>query len=632
MSAMVGAKAAVTDLPVETIGGKEYYVYIVKKGEGKISVAKNVGLPFSQIESYNPEVNSGLKVGQRLLLPKEVFAPRAMSFYMAKKGDSVYGISKRFGMTQDEFIELNPEALHSIEPDRTYKVYSVDSNVVSSVPVSNQSQDGGMHTIADGETLYSLAAAQGCSVGDILALNPGLDIAHYEIGDKIHLPAKKARADIYTVLPKENFYSISRKFGISVEQLQSANPGVNILKEGQTIVIPQACAEEQDDNVASPATEPDSIPVQIVDISSQELPKVSDAGRVTVALVLPFMTDAKEKSRQAKAYADFYRGFMIGVDTLKQAGNPITVIAFDTQDSSEKLTTILNDSIMMQAQVIIGSDSNAELSRLANFASRHGSRVLNLFSTKDSSYMTNASMLQANIPYEEMVRKAIDYKVPSAYGKKIVILRKKTLVDKLEVVDALLAKLRAEGITPMYIDYTDKFTEENLSALDRNASYVFVPNSGKVAEATDILESIVKFKTAGDGLTDVEVWGYPEWIALKGKALEDMKNANTVIYSRFSNDASDPAVVQLDSQYQKWYGNELPAGVPRQTLTGYDAAVYLIRSLAENDGKIPSDGTAFEGVQLPFHFVIPAGGAGLVNDAMYLINFRPSGIIEKITL
>ena len=42
----------------------------------------------------------------------------------------------------------------------------------------------------------------------------------------------------YVVKKKETFYSIAMAHGITVEELEAANPGVTVLREGQILHIP----------------------------------------------------------------------------------------------------------------------------------------------------------------------------------------------------------------------------------------------------------------------------------------------------------------------------------------------------------------------------------------------------------
>ena len=85
ISLTLTANAGVNGLPVRTIDGKEYYCYKVEAGEGTLAISKKLGLSINEIEKYNPEVASGLKLGQELRFPVGEFSkPRAIKTRMLK--------------------------------------------------------------------------------------------------------------------------------------------------------------------------------------------------------------------------------------------------------------------------------------------------------------------------------------------------------------------------------------------------------------------------------------------------------------------------------------------------------------------------------------------------------------------
>ncbi len=99
------------DYPTETIRGKEYYLYPVQKGEGLYRISKNFGVSQEDIIKANPELETqGLKLGQTIRIP--VVKKADTSKYIAHKiqpKETLYGLSKRYGVTQDAIKALNPE-------------------------------------------------------------------------------------------------------------------------------------------------------------------------------------------------------------------------------------------------------------------------------------------------------------------------------------------------------------------------------------------------------------------------------------------------------------------------------------------------------------------------------------------
>lgn len=98
------------------------------------------------------------------------------------------------------------------------------------------------YTVQEGDTLYSIARMYGATVADLMAMNPGIpDMNMIYIGQVICVPVPRPCAgQRYTVVAGDTFYSISRRFGITVAELMAANPGIPAgnLIVGTVICIP----------------------------------------------------------------------------------------------------------------------------------------------------------------------------------------------------------------------------------------------------------------------------------------------------------------------------------------------------------------------------------------------------------
>lgn len=126
-----------------------------------------------------------------------------------------------------------------------------------------------IHTIADGETLYSLAKEYGVTTNEIYDLNPSVRNG-YKIGASIKIPHKELAVknlsdkkllkvfDIHSVVGGETIYSISRKYEISVDMILDDNPtvdpaglavgqSINIRKSEQGLTSAQKSMTELDD-------------------------------------------------------------------------------------------------------------------------------------------------------------------------------------------------------------------------------------------------------------------------------------------------------------------------------------------------------------------------------------------------
>jgi len=106
----------------------------------------------------------------------------------------------------------------------------------------------GPYIIRAGDTYFSLAARFNTSVSAILAANPGVDPDNLRVGQVICIPGVTPPTQCptgtfpYVIRSGDTFFSIARRFNVSVDALIQANPGVDpdALRVGQVICVPGA--------------------------------------------------------------------------------------------------------------------------------------------------------------------------------------------------------------------------------------------------------------------------------------------------------------------------------------------------------------------------------------------------------
>lgn len=103
---------------------------------------------------------------------------------------------------------------------------------------------GPSHIVQAGDTLFSIARRFGVSLDALLAANPGVDPMNLQIGEVICLPIRvpptPCPGGTFVIGPGDTLFSIARRLGISLEALLAANPGIdpNNLRVGQVICLP----------------------------------------------------------------------------------------------------------------------------------------------------------------------------------------------------------------------------------------------------------------------------------------------------------------------------------------------------------------------------------------------------------
>lgn len=139
---------------------------------------------------------------------------------------------------------------------------------------STDLSDERVHIVQRGETLSEIAKIHGANTNELVTLNKLKDSGMIQIGQKLRLPAESHSTKApetkgapvvrgtHKVKQGETFYSIAKKYGLSVDHLNAANPSVEprTLRVGQELELVARQAETQSSVVeqATPAAEPAS--------------------------------------------------------------------------------------------------------------------------------------------------------------------------------------------------------------------------------------------------------------------------------------------------------------------------------------------------------------------------------------
>lgn len=152
--------------------------------------------------------------------------------YTVKRGDTLWGIAKKFGVTVSAVVNAN----NIRNPNLIY----VGEVFIIPHMTSAESFEYTLYTVRRGDTLWGISRKFGTSINSIVALNgiknPNLIYA----GEVFKIPsARSEQAVIYTVKRGDTLWGISRKFGTTVENLVKLNSvkNPNLIYVGEKLII-----------------------------------------------------------------------------------------------------------------------------------------------------------------------------------------------------------------------------------------------------------------------------------------------------------------------------------------------------------------------------------------------------------
>lgn len=98
--------------------------YLVKPKETKYSIARNFEISIDYLEQLNPKIKeNGLKVDDVILVPKEKpMEDGEYSIYTIEKSETLYGLSNKFEISQEELIAENPQLVEGVREGMVIKI------------------------------------------------------------------------------------------------------------------------------------------------------------------------------------------------------------------------------------------------------------------------------------------------------------------------------------------------------------------------------------------------------------------------------------------------------------------------------------------------------------------------------
>lgn len=296
-----------------------------------------------------------------------------------------------------------------------------------SITLNASAQNYTKHTVAKGETVTQLAARYKVTPYDIYRLNPdsqsGIKENDVILIPSTSVPAKQTAetakpqaagsgAKTHTAEPKETLYSISRKYGVSVTDLQSLNADVlkEGLKVGQTIKIPASGTASQ-----TPASKPQTKTAEPA-VRKTEL---SDSGLGVYHIVEPKETKFGIAKKYGITVAELERKNPAIVSNLP-VGYKLTISGTPAKqepiaDKPKPVVTEIAKQETVKAETTTRGEAErsvAKSTKFSGFANYEVKPKETLFSLSQMFDVTQEELLMLNPTLKDGVKVGMILKVP----------------------------------------------------------------------------------------------------------------------------------------------------------------------------------------------------------------------------
>ena len=537
-----------------------------------------------------------------------------------------------------------------------------------------------IHDVVKGETLYSLAKRYGVTVDDIKrdnsllvnGLKAGQRIKIAANGGKNTTVAEQPKSHLHKVASGETLYSLAKQYGLTVEELQRANPHVKrMLKVGHLIEIPQKSADvkptpevqtepkvvEQPKPVAPKEVTPKEVERPVVEQTAAVVEEVAkpiveqtvfrtlkSGDRAEVALLLPLGTEDKP----AQNYLDFYRGFLIGLDSVRMSGHSVNLNLYNTAHDHNRISDIIASGTLNNANLVVGPIYEDELipvaaalqgkgtpivSPLANLTQITSNSVFQMSPSPATKLDKVRNMFDGSkrvvIISTDNVDKEFDAEVRSMLKDTSYVVEHKYIYEHPSIIEKrekerekMREKLREEGVADSLMMIDDTPSPSDMSPLLRGEEpSVIVVTADNEIEVDRILAAIASANIAltarSQKVVPFVVYGNNRWNRYRNIDRAILFTNNVMMLSTYHARRSEPIIRNFDKRFVEEFG-----GLPSlYAYRGYDAAVVFVKSLY-GAMETALEGAHFMPLLTPYAFEPNATSGVHINNQWIKVNYN----------
>lgn len=489
--------------------------------------------------------------------------------YTVRAGDTVYSISKRYGVDQETIFRLNPSARNGV---KVGQVLTLSTTVATQKNVPN--------TVSTPSRSGATAAAAGSKGGHMHRIAPG-----------------------------ETLYGVAKAYGVSMQELQQLNPGLSpeSFSAGRTILVPGGTTKKSASLPAPSSQKRNQPPVE-------DENTIEDAP-VRAALILPVNENGPAR------YIEFYEGMLIAMLELKRDGISID-LQVEQAPTTEDLKNLLRSNKLHDRAIVIGGHSEESVELLASYAAKNDLLYVSPFVWQAGRAEKYEQFFQINPP-KQLLRNYLSTAFCNAFSGYQVLFVDFPGGNHTSTQDILELACKERGIKTVHRPFAELQQGEFLNT--RNRPTVIVPNHSGTEQALKLVtlleENLHKFPGG------VRLFGFPEWQSGDSEFARKIGVFQATIFTTFFFDRAVAENRRFSNLYRDWYNHTIASTYPKYSVLGYDVARFFFRSMAAygvnlNDVlyQIPTDG-----LQSNFIFKTISPNKCNTNISLFFVTYDAKG-------
>lgn len=298
-----------------------------------------------------------------------------------------------------------------------------------------------------------------------------------------------------------------------------------------------------------------------------------------VAYLLPFFTDKFSESEndiyeKSKWALHFYSGAKLALDSLENDNIRLEISVKDTKASEMQFKQLLLQESVMNADVIIGGETNTNVELAADFAKKNGKILISPYNPSSEMVTENPQFVQIN-PGLRTNCEAIMRNIRKTFtpGQIILLCRDKpNEKEALQYLQLEHLKLSAKVQVPLkeYIieDKNGVAAFDPKIFLNKDNVVIVMPVWGQNSET--FVYSLLSKINSSRGKKNVIVYGMPQWSNFQVNVFDVFEPLQVHITQPVFIDRFSPDAVSFSASFFEKYH----AAPTDEAFIGYDITLY----------------------------------------------------------
>lgn len=476
--------------------------------------------------------------------------------YKVKPAEGFYRISKNFNTTEEIIRAYNPQVADGLKADmEIYIPVHKDEP-----PAKNYVE----HVVEKKQTLYRITKLYDITQEELLAANPQISGKTIRTGEVIRIPVKTAE-----------------KSEVEAKQTEETEKDTEFPEKGIQQQIEEAFGKK--------------------DVDVKKIEKRTPQ-KVKIAFLLPFLLDQNRETVDRR-FIEFYAGALSAISQAKQEGYSFDIHTFDTDKSDIKMMEILQDSILLDVDLIVGPAYSNQISIVSDYARNNKIKTLIPFSSKILDIESNPYIYQFNPGQEVELQKILNILQSEDVLNNIVFAelpQVNATEDGLILTNMLKYHLGASGTSFKTIQLYPDSLEHIWNNLDPWKENIIFFNTTRINSLNVYLRELNRLSA----IVNLKMYEPYAWRNSK------LERPHSFYLSVFKNEFPDDQYDLYTNSFADLFDWSPSGGLPRYDLLGYDLLHYFIKYiLLKKESQI--DYYPFlEGIQsdMQYEKISPQGG------------------------